>query len=395
METELQLSPTQLWDPYVGLNTAAPSPMACEGASAEAIAPASAPPPLGAAAPEDAAMAEALSTPQRKREGGESPVSTPLKQPRAASSTTGAQPTNQDILSAILALQATGNETKVLLSSLSEKVNGHELKLTGIEQRISDLTLRADGDRRKEEEERRAVQARLDALQNDMQRSRETAENQLQDLRRKIQERPMASASSSSAASSEDIVIVSGFPRESPREAVASATRDITRRLLGDANAAHSYAPFMLGSVGHVRATPEVARRLVAAARERPLFITFNGSNIPIRAAIQRPKDIRMRNKMLMDISDKVHEYFKDPSYKGEAWKTICWRSSTVVLRGRRIAIVKDLRVTFIPGWHTPDIFFATAEDIERSTHAVLNSVLRPPAAPVAASVASSIPVLR
>lgn len=52
---------------------------------------------------------------------------------------------------------------------------------------------------------------------------------------------------------------------------------------------------------------------------------------------------------------------------KGEAWRIIIWRSSAILITGRRIASVKDLKIFVQQNWHSADIFFSTSQDIERS----------------------------
>lgn len=85
------------------------------------------------------------STSLRKREGAEAQMSAPttLARPAATAATAAAatfstinQPTDHDILAAMLSLQATGSETKVLLPNLAGKVNGCGEMLNSIEHRL-------------------------------------------------------------------------------------------------------------------------------------------------------------------------------------------------------------------------------------------------------------------
>lgn len=264
--------------------------------------------------------------------------------------TTTAQLSKHKILVAIL--------TKVTaLHPRAHKVNGHEEKPTFIEQRISAMFAHS-------ESVQSAVSTRFNQLQQDVQRRREATESQVQELRRRLRDHGMASTSSSAPTAS--AAGLPGFPRASPLEAVAVGTRDMVG---GGWFSLQRYAPVLLGSVGHADGPPEADLRIVPGLRERPSNMQYISAEITVRAAIERPRDLHLSNRVFIRMSDKAQECHKDLNHKSEAWKTICWRSSTVVLMGRRVATVKDLRVSFVPGWYFADIFFSTAEGSDRAVH--------------------------
>lgn len=67
-----------------------------------------------------------------------------------------------------------------------------------------------------------------------------------------------------------------------------------------------------------------------------------------------------------MRLAGIVQGYLKREADKHENYKVVCWASSSVVVCGRRVCSVTDMRVTIEEGWWTADIWGTPKQAIEQ-----------------------------
>lgn len=236
------VSPTIPLNPY---SAAAPSPdpslMACEGARQKEVITVDGPDQqrmeVDVVVEQDNAES-APATPVRKREAGRQETS-PMKQAR--SSTTVDQPSNNDILMAICGLQATGDQTKSLLSTLAEQMRSHDAKLKDIEYKLGVMQVGHD-------QEHGLLQKRIDEMQAAFEKNNAMLHEQHSELRAKVCEKAAPTAATSTGlAPREEIVVIGGFPQNTPKLVIEQGLRPLMKRIndseFSGGRSGEAYAP--------------------------------------------------------------------------------------------------------------------------------------------------------
>lgn len=130
-------------------------------------------------------------------------------------------------------------------------------------------------------------------------------------------------------------------------------------------------ASYLLSSSLQARCASALqARSLVNTVRQLAPKINFNGHTIQIYATIQKPKEVREKNGVLLRSAEYLQTNLFEAFGKVENYKCVCWRSSTLVVHNRRIAKITrhdagNYEVAFQNGWHDPNIFKTPAADME------------------------------
>lgn len=361
-------------NPY---SAAAASPSVCEAASRnmenvkevvnveqDIAQDAARPPPIEVAADADDERMEmpAPTTPGTKRHMKEQ--STPAKIARGAPTPEEVQ---QQILTAVLALQTTTQDTKLLLSRLTDRVVAHDKTLDDIEQK---LTAMQKGNAK----ECTDLTKRMDDLQLAVNKNDE----KMRDFQRKLDEKPAAAPASSSSSSAlggastspDEVVVLGGFHRNTPRQIVETSLRPVVRamhdRINGEIKVAPQ-APYLLGSCGHLRLHRDLAHRVLQEIRSRDYFMTVNGERLKVWATLQKPREIRERSKKLIRMAAVLQASLRSPDQVQENYKVVCWRSSSVVILGRKVCSLNDNTVSIEADWYDPNLWTTTKEALEQS----------------------------
>lgn len=93
------------------------------------------------------------------------------------------------------------------------------------------------------------------------------------------------------------------------------------------------------------------ARQLVRAVRSKDYFLNTGANRCKIYAMLQKPREIRERNKLLMGIAYYVQSQLRDQTKVQENWRCVCWRSASVVVAGKKICSVYDKNITLTDDW--------------------------------------------
>lgn len=134
--------------------------------------------------------------------------------------------------------------------------------------------------------------------------------------------RPMTSTttartSSSSTGFNDTVVIVGGFPQETPRGALEAVWTNDLQNLKAnqlDISGIHVEASYLLSSSLQARCvSASQARSLVNLTRRLAPNITFNNAHIQIYATIQKPKEFREKNGVLL----RTAEYLQTNLFGG------------------------------------------------------------------------------
>lgn len=137
-------------------------------------------------------------------------------------------------------------------------------------------------------------------------------------------------------------MVIGVFKPDTPKEGILAAWSTVKDNLCAFLSADMEIdPPFLLGSVLHIQCPGPSASRYVAAAfRQRSISMTMENMQYKLHSSLQKPPDIRARNKRLMRAAATIHEFF-ERHLQIETHKTSCWRSSTSVILGKRVCTTR------------------------------------------------------
>lgn len=268
------------------------------------------------------------------------------------------------ILQAVLALKATTDDTKYLFNRLTDLVFSHDKILEDIERKLGQMHMG-------QQQERADLAHRLDEMQKTITKH----EKDMNDLSGRLDARPAASTAASTttaAASNEEIVILGGFSRNTPRVQIEAALRPLVKRVndaeFGGVIKAALRAPHLLGSCGHLRLPKELAHQFVSHIRSKDYFITTAGTRgrLKVYLALQKPREIRERNRELLRLASIVQGRLKSGSDKQDNYKVVCWAGSSVVACARKVCSVSNMQVTIEENWWASDLWDKPQQTIEQ-----------------------------
>lgn len=312
---------------------------------------------------EDDERMEAPTTPGTKRtESSGEGHSTP-KKTRGPQSAGEVQ---QQFLQSVLSLQKTTDDTKTLLNKLTDRVMQHDEVLQDIGRKFGVMQVGHD-------KENAEMGTRIDKLQNLV----ENNQKDMVDMNKRLEARPAAtttSATSSSTGSSanlgtDEVIILGGFNHNTPRAVIEQTLRPLVKNisdsdLAGEVRVAPQ-APYLLGSCGDLRLRRDLAHRLMQATRQKDYLVQVCGVKLCMWATVQKPKDVRDRNKKLIKLADIVQSHLRDQCTIVENLKVICRRSVSVVVAGRKILSVVDGQTSMKPNWFDDKIWETPQSNIE------------------------------
>lgn len=143
-------------------------------------------------------------------------------------------------------------------------------------------------------------------------------------------------------------------------------------------------APFLLSSAPQARCCSQSqARSLVSVVRQLQPSFDFMGSKVNIYATLQKPNNIKEKNKLLLRTAEKLQSFLHPAIAARPLFKCICWKSSNVVIQDRRICnITRNDDATyhfdFAPNWFDARIFVNTAKVVEQAVRNQLDDSKRP-----------------
>lgn len=191
------------------------------------------------------------------------------------------------------------------------------------------------------------------------------------------------------------ILRVAGFDRGTPAEEIEKVSRQYLRlsktatlhmqrsaeAKIGDSRVV---SLFFLSSFALVNASAETARRIIAETRpHQGRAVSMGGQKYKLRVTLLKTKEERDRNRRLVRLEEAVHDGLKkqDIERKKGPWQLICWRTSTVVVHGKRtITLNKDHETINIGAddWWKEDYYSQTKDTIvQRSEEALANDLSR------------------
>lgn len=93
------------------------------------------------------------------------------------------------------------------------------------------------------------------------------------------------------------------------------------------------------------------------AMRQKDYHVQVNGARLRIWATLQKPKDVRDRNKKLLRLASVVQGHLRYKSMIVEDFKVICWRSSSIVVAGRKVLTLTDGQTVIEGDWYDDKIW--------------------------------------
>lgn len=103
------------------------------------------------------------------------------------------------------------------------------------------------------------------------------------------------------------------------------------------------YSPLNLSSSSLVHTSSSLARRIISEARQlQGRQVQHGGTTYSQRIAIQKTTEERDRNRCLAKIAAAMQMSLRKETAeaKKEAWQLVCWRTATIVINGKRTAVL-------------------------------------------------------
>lgn len=142
------------------------------------------------------------------------------------------------------------------------------------------------------------------------------------------------------------------------------------------------YSPFHLSSFALVHTSTSNGRKIIAEARQiQGRQVQYGGTTYSLRISIQKTKEERDRNRRLVKIAAAVQNNLRRETAeaKKEAWQLVCWRTATVVVAGKRTAVLSKDHETLkfsSDDWWRNDIYGAPKAEVERCAKVALDEDL-------------------
>lgn len=290
------------------------------------------------------------------------PMTTPAKHPRQQQQqqqhapTLDAEPTNRDLMAFLQGMQA---QQALAMQGLVSRLAQTESRIENLEgtttRRFTELETRAAG-------EDRAAATRVRTLEENM-------NSKIAELSAKMERIATSAAAAQSSTTAvhtrgddglEATVVLGGWPQETPRGAIEDSFRQ------------HAL-PAIQADMSSLQAkcsSPSQARSLVAAVRRLQISFPFQSGRINMYATLQKPREIREKNRALMKLASTLQEGMTQGLPRAETWRCVCWASSSIVIADCRILKLTRnadgcYTVTFIENWYSPRIFSTPKEELE------------------------------
>lgn len=352
---------------------------------------------MDGAAQEAAASSAAPRTPKRNVEhDGHERRTTPTK---IAKQREDDEPSNRDIMLFLRQMQLSQDaalhsvntrlgDTERRLANMEETTSA---RMNALENKMDTLELAEGGDV--------AARDRLDKLEKSVTTQMMTMGKRLEDYAKKAAAAAAATNTSAAASSSAStpasvsqartqlfdgtVVIVGGFPQETPRTPMEQAWTSKIKPLVEphmDLRGMYIEAPFLLSSALQARcASASQARQLVATIRRLSPVIPFGQVSVNLYATLQKPKEIKEKNKMLLKATENMQKHLHPSVPAQPPYKCICWKSSTIVIQDRRVCRVTrsdDGKFTFdfVPNWFSAQTFNSAEEIVRKSVTDLVDS---------------------
>lgn len=231
-------------------------------------------------------------TPKRQvdPQAAASTSTSPIKHARQES-----EPTNGDLMTFLQTMQ---RQQAAALQGLTERIQGTETKLTDMQIQTAAKfeNIEAQLNEVRTEARKNSNDDRMAKLEKNMADKMQKRSVRLDEYAARPAA-PPTSAAPSTLSFDDTVVIIGGFPQETPRLALEAAWTNDLQNLI----AAHIYvtnirveASYVLSSSLQARCSSSLqARSLVNVVRRLEPQITFNNATIQIYATVKKPKAIR------------------------------------------------------------------------------------------------------
>lgn len=93
--------------------------------------------------------------------------------------------------------------------------------------------------------------------------------------------------------------------------------------------------------------------------------MTVHGKRSNVWTTLPKTREARERNKTSIRLASIVQAHLCDKGPALESYKTICWRSSSVVVAGRRICSLTDTKLDVDETWFGDQIWHSSKEGFE------------------------------
>lgn len=203
---------------------------------------------------------------------------------------------------------------------------------------------------------------RMDQLQGTIANNDE----KMRDFQKKLDARPAAapqaagyqSSSSASPSSSEEIVMLGEFNRDTPRLVAENSFRP-SARLMND-----RVFPLEPGGATSTTSAGPRAPGTATSSRTRLLHECERRAHEGLGHLAEAPRDLGAEQQH-MRLAAIVQAGLRDPSQAQDNYMVVSWRSSSVVVLGRNVCRLNKTTVAIEPDWYD-DMLGATAKNIEQ-----------------------------
>lgn len=231
------------------------------------------------------------------------------------------------------------------------------------------------------DKEKATLDGRMDNLQKLVEQNQKAIQKDMMDVSKRLEARPMASTAG--AASTMGTAATNGLdegghlrrlqpqhPTCHHRATSAAIGEEDPRQRVGRRGARRPTSAILDWLVWALASSTGLGAPLHAGDAAVGDYVQVNGAKLRMWAMLQKPKDIRDRNKKLIRLAAVPQSHLHDKSMIVENFKVNCWRSASVVVAGRKILTVTDTQMQIENDWCDDKIWDGEQATIEEELRA-------------------------